>query len=50
MSTSSGLLTDGWLLADSILHVPDAPGAGLDIDPRIFAQGMEEREGFRAVL
>ena len=45
-----GLITDGWRLADSILHVPATPGAGLDIDPRIFAQGMEDREGFRVVL
>ena len=45
-----GLITDGWQLADSILHVPDTLGAGLDIDPRIFAQGMEDREGFKVVL
>ena len=45
-----GLITDGWRLADSILHVPDTPGAGLDIDPRTFAQGMEDREGFRVAI
>ena len=49
-ATMPGLITDGWRLDASILHVPDTLGAGLDIDPRIFAQGMEDREGFRVVL
>ena len=45
-----GLIEDGWQLKDSILHVPDTPGAGLDIDPQIFAQGVEDPDGFSVSL
>jgi L-alanine-DL-glutamate epimerase-like enolase superfamily enzyme len=41
-----GLIDDAWQLKDSILTVPDEPGAGFDIDPEIFAQGLKDRLGF----
>jgi L-alanine-DL-glutamate epimerase-like enolase superfamily enzyme len=45
-----GLIEDGWQLKDSILQVPDTPGAGLDIEPQIFAQGMEDPDGFSVAI
>jgi L-alanine-DL-glutamate epimerase-like enolase superfamily enzyme len=45
-----GLIEDGWQFKDSILHVPDTPGAGLDIDPQIFTQGVEDPDGFSVSL
>ena len=45
-ATMPGLIEDGWKLQNSILHVPDTPGAGLAIEERIFAQGIADPEGF----
>ena len=49
-ATMPGLLEDGWQLQNSILQVPDTPGAGLAIEERIFAQGIADPEGFSLSL
>ena len=41
-----GLIDDAWEFKDSILTVPDVPGAGFDIDAEIFVQGLKDRLGF----
>jgi len=45
-----GLIEEGWRFQDSKLHVPDTPGAGIDIEPQIFSQGMDDPEGFSVAL
>ena len=49
-ATMPGLIEDGWQLKNSVLHVPDTPGAGLAIEERIFAQGVADAEGFSLSL
>ena len=48
--TLPGLVENGWQFTDSILHVPDTPGIGLDIDPKIYAQGLKDPNGFSLQL
>lgn len=45
-----GYIEDGWSFLDGKLVVPDTPGAGIAIEERIFAQGVEDREGFALAL
>ena len=45
-----GLVEDGWEMREGKLVVPDTPGTGFDVDPTIFAPGMQDREGFRVSL
>ncbi|MEW6754910.1 MAG: enolase C-terminal domain-like protein [Candidatus Latescibacterota bacterium] len=42
-----GVIEEGWRMEDGCLVVPDAPGAGFDVLESVFAQGMQDREGFR---
>ncbi len=41
-----GFIEDGWSFIDGKLIVPDTPGAGIAIEEKIFAQGVEDRDGF----
>ncbi|MGY8822443.1 MAG: enolase C-terminal domain-like protein [Candidatus Latescibacterota bacterium] len=45
-----GLIEDGWTLNDGKWVVPDTPGAGIAIEEKIFAQGLEDRNGFSLAL
>lgn len=45
-----GLIDDAWDFTDGKLTVPDIPGAGFDLDPEIFAQGLKDRLGFSISL
>jgi L-alanine-DL-glutamate epimerase-like enolase superfamily enzyme len=45
-----GLIEEGWTLIGGKLVVPDSPGAGFDVEPQIFAQGLEDRQGFTLAL
>ncbi|MBT4500846.1 MAG: hypothetical protein HOC74_24165, partial [Gemmatimonadetes bacterium] len=45
-----GLIEEGWSMIDGKLVVPDTPGAGFDVEPRIFEQGMQDRNGFSLSL
>ncbi len=45
-----GLIEDGWSLIDGKLVVPDTPGAGIAIEEKIFAQGLEDRDAFSLSL
>lgn len=45
-----GYIEDGWSVLDGKLIVPDTPGAGIAIEERIFAQGVEDRDGFSLTL
>ena len=49
-ATLPGLIEDGWQFKNSVLQVPDTPGVGLAIEERIFAQGIEDPEGFSLSL
>ena len=41
-----GIIDEDWIMEDGCLLVPDTPGAGFDVEPRIFAEGLEVG-GFR---
>lgn len=41
-----GLIDDAWRMADGCLVVPDAPGAGFDVEPAVFDRAVEAG-GFR---
>jgi len=45
-----GLIEDGWTVNDGKWVVPDTPGAGIAIEEKIFAQGIEDRSGFSLAL
>ena len=45
-----GLIEDGWMLNDGKWTVPDTPGAGIAVEEKIFAQGMQDRDGFSLAL
>ena len=45
-----GLIEDGWELRQGKLTVPDTPGIGFDVDDKIFAQGVDDRDGFNLSL
>ena len=45
-----GLVLDGWEMRDGKLLVPDTPGTGFDVEPKIFAQGRQDRQGFDVAL
>ena len=45
-----GLIEEGWSMIDGKLVVPESPGAGFDVEPAIFAQGMKDRNGFSVSL
>lgn len=36
-----GVIDDDWVLEDGCLLVPDTPGAGFDVEPKVFAEGLE---------
>jgi L-rhamnonate dehydratase len=41
-----GVIDDDWVMEDGCLLVPDTPGTGFDVEPKIFAEGLEVG-GFR---
>jgi len=41
-----GLVLHGWDLREGKLHVPDAPGIGVDVEPAAFEAGMAHPGGF----
>jgi len=45
-----GLIEDDWQVSMGKLIVPDTPGIGFDVEDKIFAQGVEDREGFNLSL
>ena len=45
-----GIIEDGWSMHNGKLHVPDTPGAGIAIEKKIFAQGLEDRSAFSLSL
>jgi L-alanine-DL-glutamate epimerase-like enolase superfamily enzyme len=45
-----GLVLDGWEMRHGKLLVPDTPGTGFDVEPDIFAQGQQDRNGFSVAL
>lgn len=36
-----GVIDDDWIMQDGCLLVPDTPGAGFDVEPKVFAEGLE---------
>jgi L-alanine-DL-glutamate epimerase-like enolase superfamily enzyme len=48
-AAAPGLITDGYRIADGEVHVPDAPGFGLDLDEGIFARAVAAN-GFNLTL
>ena len=44
--TMPGVIDDGWTFVDGHLTVPDTPGAGFTIEPRIFEQGLKDPSAF----
>ena len=45
-----GLIQEGWQMIDGKYTVPDTSGAGFDVEPKIFTQGMQDRDGFSLSL
>lgn len=41
-----GVVEDAWVLRDGRYEVPDEPGAGFDVEERIFADGLRDPDGF----
>ena len=42
-----GLIDEGWALVDGCLVVPETPGSGFDVDPKIFEQALITGEAWR---
>ncbi len=36
-----GVIDDDWIMEDGCLVVPDTPGTGFDVEPKVFAEGLE---------
>jgi L-alanine-DL-glutamate epimerase-like enolase superfamily enzyme len=47
-AAAPGLITDGYAIVEGEVHVPDAPGFGLDLDEDIFARAVAN--GFNLTL
>ena len=43
----SGVVLDGWEMADGRLRVPDTPGIGFDLEPEVIEAGVCKDDGFR---
>ena len=42
-----GIVSDGWEMEEGRLRVPDTPGAGFDLDPKVIETGVRAEDGFR---
>jgi len=45
-----GIVLNGWEMRDGKLIVPDSVGTGFDVDPDIFAEGIQDKNGFSVHL
>ena len=44
-----GVIDDDWVMEDGCLVVPDTPGSGFDVEPKVFEEGLEVG-GFRLTV
>ena len=47
--TTSGISASGYTIVEGNVHIPSAPGFGLEIDEEIFGRAVAER-GYKVVI